>query len=496
MTNSNTEKPSILVVDDAIENRMVLRHILESKGYSVEECKNGQECVDRCAKGPPPTLIILDIMMPGLDGFDTCTKVRESHAREAVPILVASALTENNDISKAISLGANDYVVKPVDRSSLLARVESHISLAQSYRNQLEQTTRLSEMLAIQGAIGEVLPEGLIVQDAKGQILYLNGGAKDLLKNAAPESIEQVFRTLFEGCLFSLWEQEIKTISNSTESIDREFVLENARYTNVVIRSKPINVGKAARVWLIKDITHSRELEEKIRLQVQLDTVATFVRGVAHNFNNILLSFMSTTSLLSKWFAGDQKTEACLGILKRSADAGAKLTQKMMVMVRGTDELAQPQTESLAEVLNLIVQLNQEIHGQRIKFELNVESNLPNVALNVRNLSDIFSNIINNAIESIRYTGLVKIEAKLNDGGKVLVDVSDTGCGMDQETLRKVFEPFFSTKNMDSVHGVSLFGNGLGMWNVYNLVRTAGGDVSISSKLASGTSVRVEIPAA
>jgi len=100
-----------------------------------------------------------------------------------------------------------------------------------------------------------------------------------------------------------------------------------------------------------------------------------------------------------------------------------------------------------------------------------------------------------NSVEAIEAVGTVKISAEVViPANAVAIRIEDNGVGMDEGTLRKVFEPFFSTKSLDPSHGIATDGSGLGLWNVYRAVKTAGGNVSMRSEVGKGTTVEVTIP--
>jgi signal transduction histidine kinase len=110
-------------------------------------------------------------------------------------------------------------------------------------------------------------------------------------------------------------------------------------------------------------------------------------------------------------------------------------------------------------------------------------------------LVGVIQNLVVNSVEAIDAVGRVKISAAvLTPPEAVTIKVEDTGGGMDEATLKRVFEPFFTTKGHDTPHGVGLEGSGLGLWNVYRAVKTAGGSVSMRSQVGAGTTVEVTLP--
>ncbi|NNM29458.1 MAG: response regulator, partial [Akkermansiaceae bacterium] len=128
----------ILVVDDDRANRLVLEKRLGKHGYQIETAPSGDEAMKLLeeAWGDPrrkaPDVVVLDIMMPGIDGYEVLERVRRRRSAGNLPVIMATAMGESEDIVKALELGANDYVTKPFDLPVVLARVETQLALKRS----------------------------------------------------------------------------------------------------------------------------------------------------------------------------------------------------------------------------------------------------------------------------------------------------------------------------------------------------------------------------
>jgi len=127
----------ILIVDDTPRNIQVLGTILEEKGYQINVAQNGLQALDVVAK-VPPDIILLDVMMPELDGFETCKRLKADPATDHIPVIFLTAKVETEDVINGFELGAVDYVTKPFNPTELLARVDTHLMLYKLKRN-LEQ---------------------------------------------------------------------------------------------------------------------------------------------------------------------------------------------------------------------------------------------------------------------------------------------------------------------------------------------------------------------
>jgi adenylate cyclase len=137
-------EPRILVVDDTPENIRLLEAVLEPRGYAVERASSGAEALERLAADPPPDLVLLDIVMPGLDGYEVCRRIRGTSELELLPVVMITA-SRGEERIRALEAGADDFVVKPFDQAELLARVRSLVRIKQYHDTIKRQAAELAE---------------------------------------------------------------------------------------------------------------------------------------------------------------------------------------------------------------------------------------------------------------------------------------------------------------------------------------------------------------
>jgi len=167
------KQQSILVVDDCPVSRGMATSILTACGYDAVECGSGTQCIDFLDK-EMPALILLDISMPDIDGFDLLRQIRQRHAADSVPVLLVTASADGKDIVRGLTTGANDYLTKPLDRTAFLARVYNHISLSQARRQNDEHRLKVMNILGLRRAIEELNHEAIFVQRSDGSLAYCN----------------------------------------------------------------------------------------------------------------------------------------------------------------------------------------------------------------------------------------------------------------------------------------------------------------------------------
>jgi two-component system sensor histidine kinase/response regulator len=143
MENSGKEKPLVLIVDDVAKNIQVLAALLYQENYEIAMADSGTSALSMLDEGLVPDLILLDVMMPDLDGFETCRRIKIKELLKDVPVIFLTARHETESIVKGFEIGAADYVTKPFNSHELISRVNTHLQL----KNKTEQLRNFNELL-------------------------------------------------------------------------------------------------------------------------------------------------------------------------------------------------------------------------------------------------------------------------------------------------------------------------------------------------------------
>jgi CheY-like chemotaxis protein len=163
VSHTDTSSHLVLIVDDEEANRALIRDLLESQGYRTTEAANGAEAL-RLAALQPPDLILLDVMMPGLDGFETCRRLKRAPHTAPIPTIMVTALAERKERLLGIKAGANDFLTKPIDTQELALRVRNAIQTKDLY-NQLRAEQEKSEEL-----LHNILPPPIAARLKNGEV--------------------------------------------------------------------------------------------------------------------------------------------------------------------------------------------------------------------------------------------------------------------------------------------------------------------------------------
>ena len=280
------DKPVILVVDDQTQNIELFEAYLVPRGYEIIKAASGEEAL-RKLSGNQIDLILLDVMMPGMDGFEVTRRVRQDNIYRLLPIILVTALREMEDRVMGIEAGCDDFISKPVDKLELLARVRSLLrikaynDLMSKYRNELETIT-ISEGEAREYAesIINTVREPLIELDQELKVVRANRSFYDVFKTKPEETVGQLIYDLgnkqwniprLRELLETIFSQKIifedYEVEHDFADIGRRVMLLNARLIERVS-------GKEGIILLaIEDITERRQSEEKIQRMAYHDSL-------------------------------------------------------------------------------------------------------------------------------------------------------------------------------------------------------------------------------
>ena len=162
------EQLTVLVVDDEPVNRLVLENQLRTRGYRVVEASSGEEALRRVAEEAVPDLVLLDVMMPKMSGYEVCRRLRERFPPHELPIIFLTAKNQPHDLVTGFKQGANDYLTKPVAKSELLARVRSHLEILYVHRNLERLVEERSAQLKVLGGLLPICGECKSIRDDQG----------------------------------------------------------------------------------------------------------------------------------------------------------------------------------------------------------------------------------------------------------------------------------------------------------------------------------------
>jgi len=505
----------ILIVDDEPHDRQLLEVMLAPAGFQLRTAAGGEEALAIAAR-ELPDLILLDVMMPGMDGFQVVTRIKGNLATKNIPVIMVTALDDRNARMLGLNAGAEDFLTKPVDRAELSVRVRNLLRLKaygdyyDKYSQMLEgevgsRTADLVESERLYRSTFDAAPVGIVHVGLDGRWLRVNQRLCDLLGYSHEELQGPTVQELIQS----------EEVPGEAESLRRmaagtlhRHVVDEKRYRrrdgSFVWARVNMSVHRDADgqsqhfISVIEDITEWRTLEAQVRQANKMDAVGQLASGVAHDFNNLLTVILGFAELISSDAAMAEKHARDLGEIIKAAQRATGLTKQLLAFSRQQVLHSAP-----LDVNGLITEMTAmlgRLIGEDIEVTLSLAPNLPLAFADRGQLEQVVMNLMVNARDAMPGGGSVTIETTDVDlenssfheeavmqGHYVMLAISDTGSGMTRETQRRLFDPFFTTKDTGK-------GTGLGLSTTYGIVKQSKGYIWVYSELGRGTTFKVYLP--
>jgi two-component system, cell cycle sensor histidine kinase and response regulator CckA len=517
MTNDKelTDKGAILIVDDTPTNLEILFDLLSNSGFTVLIAEDGESAIER-AEYAPPDLILLDVLMPGIDGFETCRRLKANSVTKEIPIIFMTALSEALDKVKGLSLGAVDYITKPLMHEEVLARIELHLRLRNLTKTLQKQNLRLEEEISErkqaeqkiheQAALLDITTDAILVRGLNNEIHYWNKGAEQLYGWTAAEAIGKNANTLLYQVetLPLLSEIQKKLLENSTWQGELNQVNKNGQRIIVASRWTLIRDknGQPKSILVVNtNITEKKQLESQLLRAQRLESIGTLAGGIAHDLNNIFTPILASAQLLQIKLPNlDERNEQVLKIIENNTKRGAALVKQVLQFARGVEG-----KRTIVQINSLFLEIEQiirETFPKSIEFSATIKSDLWAVFGDATHLHQVLMNLIVNARDAMQDGGTLSLHAEnrfidenytrvnleANVGPYVVISVTDTGIGISSETIDRIFEPFFTTKEFGK-------GTGLGLSTVRGIIKSHHGFITVDSQVGEGTEFQIFLPA-
>lgn len=418
-TQTAIDKINILLVDDQPAKLLSYEVILAELGENLIKVTSAREALEQLLKNEVAVLLV-DVCMPELDGFELAGLIREHPRFEKTAIIFISAIQISDlDRLRGYAAGAVDYIPVPVVPEVLRAKVKVFCELYRKTRQLESLNAELEKRVAERTAALEA---------STRQLQQLNAELERRIEERTRER-ENAIAQLFEA--------------------------------------------------------------------QKLDTIGQLTGGVAHDFNNLLMAVLGSLDLLEKRLPDDPQTRRILDNARQGAERGAALTQRLLAFARRQE--LKPEAVDFRQLVSGMETLIERALGPGVRIFKEFARELPLVRVDANQLELALLNLAVNARDAMPLTGVLTIAARyekvgaetagLRPGEYVCISVTDTGVGMDEETLAKATEPFFTTKGPGK-------GTGLGLSMVQGLAVQSGGTLRLSSQHGKGTTVELWLPKA
>ena len=488
---------TLLIIDDHPANLKLLVDLLRQEQHTLLVATSGQQALD-ILDSQLPDLILLDIMMPDMDGFEVCEAIKQQQPLKNIPIIFLTALADIEDKNRAFETGGVDFISKPFHEQEVLLRIQTHLTL---HRQRIELEEKQETLQVTLRSIGD----GVITTDIQGKIVFLNTIAEKLTgwsnDEAYGKHCSKVFRLISERtgreCLNPAQKVlelgKIVNLDSHTALIAKDGSTLSIADSGAPIRDQQ---GEIIGVVIVfRDVSHETMLEEELFKSKKLESIGILAGGIAHDFNNILAAIMGNIDLAGHFLNEDtERAQELLEAAKKASKRAVKLTNQLLTFSRGGD----PVKESSALPKIVSESADFVLQGSKVSCNYSFADDLWTVDIDTGQIGQVIQNIILNSIQAMPEGGIIKVQCDNcvdssqepllsgQDGDYVRIRIQDQGVGIPRQMLDKIYDPYFSTKQL---------GNGLGLAICYSIIQKHDGYITTTSLPGEGTTFTIYLPA-
>ncbi|MGB3221494.1 MAG: response regulator [Desulforhopalus sp.] len=471
--------PRILIIDDEARIRDACTLVLSDKGFDVSAAPDGEEGL-QMIKEKHYDIVLVDLMMPNISGFDVLSEVRSNHPDTVVIVITGYATLEHS--IEAMKKGAFDFIPKPFTPDQLRAVVDKSLRYTSALQDIADSKSRLGVMV-------NSLTDGVMTTDARKLIVQVNPAFLHMIgyhgEAVVGRHVKEVIRE--EILLDSIHQALLMSPDTFTElsnEINIEEKIYNARCAPFRGRTNE-NLGT---ITVLHDITALKKMD-----QMKSD----FVSMVSHEIRSPMNSLLMQLKNISDGLAG-AVTEKQQEILHRASEKILNLNNlvtELLDLSRIESGLISHEKEQVDMRQLLIDQKN--FHSayaeeKEIILQLECSDDLPSILANRQNMEEALSNLITNGIKYSPAGGYITISAAA-ENKYLKLQVIDTGFGISEDDLDKIFTRFYRVKDSQTRQ---IQGTGLGLSIVKSIIESHHGKISVASERGKGTTFTVLLPLA
>jgi two-component system cell cycle sensor histidine kinase/response regulator CckA len=494
----------ILVIEDDNIVLMELKDQLHRLGHLVVgTASSGDAAIERAVE-TQPDLVLMDIRLKGdMDGIEAATEIR---ARCDIPVVYLTAYTDEATLQRAMVTEPYGYIIKPFQPRELNTAIEIGL-----YKHQIERKLKESEQWL--ATTLNSISDAVMATDSDGLVTFLNPLAEELtgwrqdgaLGRPVAEVLEivpeerpvfakdPVMRTLQKGVATDLSNHVLLTRDGRVVPIDGSCarIKDEAGHVNGVVLT-------------FRDISRrKREEEEREKLQAQLfqaqkmEAIGLLAGAIAHDLSNQLTPVIGYSSLLLSWLADDDPARERIEVIHKAGEQASALIQQILAFSR--KQLPRPKVLDLNDVITDLGEMLERLIGEGTELDKALEDGYRYVKADPAQIGQVVINLVLNALDAMPTGGRLTIKTELvhvngdqcrhpdaHAGDFVCLSVVDTGVGMSEQTVQRIFEPFYTTKKT---------GSGLGLSTVYTIVKQYDGWIDVDSEPGEGSTFQVYLPA-
>lgn len=528
----------ILTIDDNIDNQVTVKALLKQ---AIPDCEviaasSGEEGLHKAIIEKPDT-ILLDIHMPGMDGFETCRELKQIRETAHIPVIMLTAIrTDSPSRVRALDLGADAFLTKPIEESELAAQVKAMLRIKQAedrLRNEKEDLEKLVEQrvnelrianerllmemderqlaqseLEIKSNAIENALTGFGILDERERFIYVN---KAFIRMwGYDDKAQAISKPLADHCLDPGILDRVRLDLSAKGECKIEFTAKQRDGSLFEVqmhihRSRDAE-GETIYPATCIDITdqkkaqaEKKKLEEQLIQSQKMEAVGALAAGIAHDFNNILSPIIGFSELLKEDIPDDSPMIESAREIFNAASRARSLVKQILTFSRQMDPEVKP--IKIQSILIEVINLTHSVMPSTITIVDDIDKTCKPIFADPTQIHQMIMNMVTNAFHAMETTGgTLKIRldpvhiAKTVHRGRPMtpgeyncLTIEDTGTGIPKEILSNIFDPYFTTKTVEK-------GTGLGLSVAHGTVKNAHGEIFVESEDGKGTTFDIYLP--
>jgi PAS domain S-box-containing protein len=519
---------TILVVEDEQASLELLAEILTAEGYRVRPADSGKLAFASLAAGSPD-LILADVRMPVMDGFEFCRRLKSRKESAAIPLIFISASSDTTARVRGLALGAVDFLSKPLQKEELLARVRTHLELSRLRGNLEAEVTRRtadlhSALVQLKREVAERAMAEQALRESEERFRNMADTAPVLIWVSGPDKLCTFLNKSWLNFTGRTMEQEVgdgwaetvhpddldRCISTYRAAFDdrRPFRMEyrlrrsDGEYRWVIDEGAP-RIEPGGRflgyVGSCIDVTDVRQAKEEALGRERVESLRVLAGGIAHDFTNLMTNVLASADLAEAEIEAGSPAGEDVRNIRMAAMQAVDMARELM-MYAGQDK-GNFERIDLSRLVKDMTEIVRPSISKRAVLTCDLPEDLPPIWGNPTHIRQIVMNLIINASEAVNdRSGAIHVRTSrvrdvqpagsksgpaVQNGPRVRLEVSDEGCGMTNEQRSRIFDPLFTTKGV---------GHGLGLAVVQEIVHSHGGVINVTSAPGQGTTFEILLP--
>jgi PAS domain S-box-containing protein len=490
----------ILIVDDDKDHQHLMKESIEEsiKDVRIDSSDTGKDCLLKLSE-ETYSILIIDFSLSEINGLELFRNIIQR--KIDVPVIMVTGFGNENIAVVAMKLGAYDYIVKSDAYLEKLPATILKVVKEHALRKEKKEIERklIESELRYRTLIEDVI-DVVFMMDKELSIVSINSACQRIFECSREDVMKSnLYELVYEadrGIIADYFKRLFLNKRELVKSLEFRIGTKKGSIKHVEMNAK-VNYGNGDIMQIdgvIRDITERKKIEQKLYQMDKLNALELQSNGIAHEFNNILGIILGYLNILKlRLEAPNQQVLDTLNIIERAAKDGAEIVDKIQQFSKTKPENENIIHVDVFDIINEALEFTMprwksEAQLKGIEYEVvtnNLVASKYYIKCNPSELREVIVNIVNNSIDAMPDGGKIEFSAKL-DNESMILSISDNGMGIKEELRDKVFDPFFSTKDVKR--------SGLGMSVVHSIVKRYGGVISIDSCWGKGTTIYIKMP--